>query len=61
VDLDLVARERADQDNEEFYISSLLAGLPLIKVDDLLNPKSGFQILPTSNGQAAFWVLRWIL
>ena len=46
VDLDLVARERADQDNEEFYISSLLAGLPLIKVDDLLNPKSGFQILP---------------
>jgi outer membrane protein assembly complex protein YaeT len=46
VNLDLLAREPIDSENQEFLVSSLLGGLSWVKVDDPLNPKSGFQFLP---------------
>jgi outer membrane protein assembly complex protein YaeT len=46
VDVDLLSRQPSDSTNEEFFISSLLGAAGWVQVDDILNPKSGFQILP---------------
>jgi outer membrane protein insertion porin family/translocation and assembly module TamA len=46
VNLDLLAREKADESNQEFFISSLVMSLAWVRVDDILNPKTGFQVLP---------------
>ena len=45
VDLQAVSQSSTDQENEEFFVSSLIEGTSWDRVDDLLNPKKGVRLI----------------
>jgi len=46
VKLDAPALSAADQEQEEYFVSSFLGGVVWEKVDNTLNPKKGWRVLP---------------
>jgi len=60
VDLTRGALGPVDDENQEYYVASLVLGNILERVDNTLNPRKGWRFLQMSNGPASVWVRKWI-